>query len=180
MADATTQPEEPTTKKPRDVNATGLMVVGLFKLTKAIFFTAVGVVAFHLVHVNLGDMAIRLISYLSIEPEGHLARFLLDRADLIGHHELRQAGVFALIYACVCVVEGVGLLRHKSWAEYFTVILTTLALPWEIFELVKRFEPYKIGLIAANVAVVLYLLWVLKMKRKRAELTAASQADFRF
>lgn len=167
-------------KKPRDVNATGLLVVGLFKLTKAIFFSTVGVVAFHLVHVNLGDMVDRLITYLKMDPEGRLSSFLLDKADLIGHHELRQAGVYSLIYAGVCVVEGVGLLRHKSWAEYFTVVLTALALPWEIFELVKRFEPYKIGLIAANVAVVLYLLWVLKKKRELKELTKASQADFRF
>ena len=167
-------------KKPRHANATGLMVVGLFKLSKAAFFSAVGVVAFHLVHVNLGDVVDRVIDWLRIEPEGHLASFLMDKADLIGHHELRQAGVYSLIYAGLCVIEGVGLIRHKSWGEYFTVILTTLALPWEVFELVKRFEAYKVGLIVANVAVVLYLLWVLKMKRKRLELVEASRANFRF
>jgi hypothetical protein len=31
----------------------------------------------------------------------------------------------------------------------------------------KRFEAYKIGVTAANVAVLLYLLWVLKKKRSR-------------
>jgi uncharacterized membrane protein (DUF2068 family) len=155
--------------KPGHENATGLLVVGLFKLTKATFFTAVGVVAFHLVNANLGDLVDRVITWLKIEPEGHLASFLLDKADLIGHHQLRQAGVYSLLYAAVCVVEGVGLIRRKSWAEYFTVILTSLAMPLEIFELIKRFEAYKIGLIAANVAVVLYLLWVLKKKRERME-----------
>jgi len=164
MADEIEQIEVSSTKKPRDANATGLLVVGLYKLIKATFFSAVGVVAFHLVHVDLGEVADRLIYYLRFNSEGRMASFLMDRADLIGHHQLREAGVYALIYAGLCMIEGVGLLRHKVWAEYFTVILTALFLPLEIFELVKRFEAYKIGLIVANVAVVLYLLWVLKKK----------------
>jgi len=110
----------------------------------------------------------QLIDRLRIDPEGRMASFLMDRVDLIGHHQLREAGLFSLIYAGLCVVEGVGLILHKEWAEYFTVILTALALPWEIFELVKRFEAYKVGLIMANVAVLLYLLWVLKKKEPRA------------
>jgi len=170
MAETSEQTEtqaEPT-KKPRHANATGLLVVGLFKLSKAAFFTTVGAVAYHLIHVNLGDVVDQLIDRLRIDPEGRMASFLMDRVDLIGHHQLREAGLFSLIYAGLCVVEGVGLILHKEWAEYFTVILTALALPWEIFELVKRFEAYKVGLIMANVAVLLYLLWVLKKKEPRA------------
>jgi uncharacterized membrane protein (DUF2068 family) len=167
MPDQTPQTEIPSAKQQRNVNATGLLVVGIYKLAKALFFMAAGVVAFHLVHADLGNVVDRLIYYLRIEPEGRLASFLMDRVDLIGHHQLRQAGLFSLLYAVVCVVEGVGLILYKPWAEYFTVILTALALPWELFELMKRFEAYKIGVTAANVAVLLYLLWVLKKKRSR-------------
>jgi uncharacterized membrane protein (DUF2068 family) len=161
--------------KPHHANAAGLMVVGLFKLTKAAFFTTVGAVAYHLIHVNLGDVVDQLIDKLRIDPEGRMASFLMDRVDLIGHHQLREAGLFSLIYAGLCVIEGVGLIRHKVWAEYFTMILTTMALPWEIFELVKRFEAYKIGLLAANVAVVLYLLWVLKKKEPKLGMVVEGQ-----
>jgi len=182
MAETSEQTEtqaEPT-KKPRHANATGLLVVGLFKLSKAAFFTTVGAVAYHLIHVNLGDVVDQLIDRLRIDPEGRMASFLMDRVDLIGHHQLREAGTYSLIYAVLCMIEGVGLISHKVWAEYFTVTLTTAALPWELYELVHRFEWYKVGLILANVAVVLYLLWVLKMKRKRLELVEASRANFRF
>jgi len=169
MPDQTEHTEQPVIgeKKPRDINATGLMVVGLFKLSKTLFFTAVGFEALHLIHTNLGDQMMRLIDWLHINPVGAVASFLMDRVDLIGHHQLREAGLYSLLYAGVCLIEGVGLIRHKGWAEYFTVLLTTLGLPWEIYELIHRFEAYKIGLIAANVAVVLYLVWVLKKKRER-------------
>jgi len=172
MAEQTEQSEahSESMKKPRDVNATGLMVVGLFKLSKALFFGLVGVEALHLIHTNLGDQMMRLIDWLHINPVGAVASFLMDRVDLIGHHQLREAGTYSLIYAVLCMIEGVGLIRHKVWAEYFTVTLTTAALPWELYELVHRFEWYKVGLILANVAVVLYLLWVLKKKRESEKL----------
>jgi len=73
--------------------------------------------------------------------------------------------MFAFSYAALCLVEGWGLVTQKSWAEYFTVILTTAALPWESYELVEKFEPYKVGLLLANIVVLVYLLWVLKRKR---------------
>ena len=161
--------------KPRHANATGLLVVGLFKLTKAAFFTTVGAVSYHLIRTNLGDEMMRVIDWLHINPVGEVASFLMDRVDLIGHHQLREAGTYSLIYAGLCVIEGVGLILHKVWAEYFTVALTTLALPWEIYEMIHRFEWYKVGLLLANVAVVLYLVWVLK--KKGPELGMVAEGD---
>ena len=59
--------------------------------------------------------------------------------------------------------------REKRWAEYFTVFLTAMGLPWEGYELVERFSPYKVGLLAINLVVLLYLLWILKKRRQEEE-----------
>jgi uncharacterized membrane protein (DUF2068 family) len=143
----------------------GLLLVGLFKLSKAIFFTVVGAAALRLIHHDLGDVVMNVAHALHFDPESRLVGVLMDRADLIGHHQLRQAGMFAFAYAALCLVEGWGLITRKSWAEYFTVILTTAALPWETYELIYKFEPYKIGLLLINILVLIYLLWVLKRKK---------------
>jgi uncharacterized membrane protein (DUF2068 family) len=145
----------------------GLLLVGLFKLSKAIFFGAVGAGALQLVHRNVGDVLMRMIETLRIDQEGKLASFLMDRADLVGGHQLRRASLFAFTYAVLCLVEGVGLVTEQGWAEYFTVTLTAAALPWETYELIDRFQPYKIGLLLVNVAVLVYLLWFLKRKQRR-------------
>jgi len=148
-------------------HASGLLVVGLFKLSKALFFSLVGAGALNLIHKNLGEEVMRLVDWLHIDSEGRLASFLMDKADLIGHHQLRQGALFAFIYACLCLVEGGGLMRRKVWAEYFTVILTAAALPWETYELIARFEYYKVFLLVVNMVVLLYLLLVLKHKREK-------------
>lgn len=146
----------------------GLWIVGIFKLTKSIFFMLVGVGALKLIHQDLGDLAARLVSWAHdwahLDTEGRAAGFIMEHADLITHHQLRRGALFAFLYAGLCLVEGMGLMLEKGWAEYFTVLLTFLALPWEAYELVRQFEWYKVGLTAVNIAVLLYLLWVLKRK----------------
>ena len=66
----------------------------------------------------------------------------------------------------MCVVEGTGLILEKRWAEYFTVTLTALGLPWEGYELIHKYSPYKVGLLVINLAVLIYLVWILKKRRE--------------
>jgi uncharacterized membrane protein (DUF2068 family) len=147
----------------------GLLLVGLFKLSKAIFFTAVGAGALHLVNKDVGSVLMHVIDTLRIDPERHFVGILMDHVGLISRHDLRRAGILSFLYAVVCVVEGTGLVLEKRWAEYFTVILTAMGLPWESYELVERFSVYKVGLLGINLVVLLYLLWILKKRRKEEE-----------
>ena len=152
-----------------DADRRGLFLVGLFKLGKTVFFLGVGAGAIHLIHRNLGELVMRIIDALPIDPEGRVVSLVMDKADLIDAHDLRRIGAGAFIYAILCLIEGTGLLMRKGWAEYFTVILTVLGLPLEIFEIVHRVTALKLGALAINLVVLFYLLWVLK-KRQGIEL----------
>ena len=171
VVSAADAPEGDCTKAERR----GLYLVGLFKLSKAIFFVAVGAGALHLVHRNVGDLVMRLIDALPIDPEGRVVSMVMDKADLINAHDLRRICLGAFIYAALCLVEGTGLLLQKSWAEYFTVILTAMGLPLELWELVHRTTWFKAGALAANLVILFYLLWILK-RHQRAELRQGAQA----
>jgi uncharacterized membrane protein (DUF2068 family) len=164
--------ESPSQGNPACENhSSGLLLVGLFKMSKAVFFGSVAVGALHLVHRNVGDLVMRIVNMLPIDPEGRLVSLLMDRADMIDSHHLRQAGMLSFAYACLCVVEGTGLMMGKEWAEYFTIVLTAGALPWEAYELVDHFSWFKVGFSFLNVLVLLYLLWLvrrMRIKRSRA------------
>lgn len=150
----------------------GLLLVALFKLGKAIFFLVVGLGALHLVGHDMGDIAMRVASWLRVDTEGHLVRFLLDKADLIQNHQLRRTALFSILYSGVCVVEGIGLYKEKVWAEYFTVTITIAALPWEVYELIKEPTGFRVGLLVLNLIVLGYLLmliWWGRRSKARAE-----------
>ncbi|HEY6425048.1 MAG TPA: DUF2127 domain-containing protein [Pseudonocardiaceae bacterium] len=63
-----------------------------------------------------------------------------------------------LAYAAIQLTEGVGLWLGRRWAEYLTVVATSVFLPLEIYELTERVTPIRIGALVINVAAVIYLI----------------------
>jgi uncharacterized membrane protein (DUF2068 family) len=149
---------------PAHAHDRGLMLIGLFKLAKAIFFFCIGAGAVHLLHKDVGDEVTRLALRLRFDPESRLVALLLHKADLIDAHRLRQISVGTFGYSALALTEGIGLLLEKVWAEYLTLILTVSFLPWELYELVRRPDWFRLSLLIINLAVLAYLIWLLRRK----------------
>lgn len=145
----------------------GLLLIGFFKLTKAVLSVALGVGALKLLHHDLGSVILHIADALRIDPESHLIGLLMVKADLVNPRDLRHFSMITFAYAVVCLVEGTGLVLEKRWAEYFTVTLTALALPLECFELYKEFTLLRVGLLLVNILVVIYLVWLLRRQLGR-------------
>jgi uncharacterized membrane protein (DUF2068 family) len=143
----------------------GLLAIGLFKLAKAIFFFCVGVGAIHLLHKDLEDEVMRLALRFKFDPESRFVSLLLAKVDLIDAHRLRQISVGTFGYSALALTEGVGLLLEKVWAEYLTLILTISFLPWELYELARKPDWFRLSLLLINLAVLWYLIWLLRRKR---------------
>ena len=149
-----------------NVHDQGLLMIGLFKLSKSLFFFCVGIGAIHLLHRDLGDEAMRLATALRFDPEGRFVGLLMEKVDAIDAHHLREIGFATFAYSGLALIEGVGLMLEKIWAEYLTLSLTVLFLPWELYEIVRRFTLLHVGLLAINLLVLAYLLWLLDRKKK--------------
>lgn len=143
----------------------GLLLIGLFKLAKAIFFFGIGVGAIHLLHKDLEDEVMRLALRFKFDPESKFVSLLLNKVDLIDAHRLRQISVATFGYSALALTEGVGLLLEKVWAEYLTLILTISFLPWELYELARKPDWFRLSLLLINIAVLWYLIWLLRRKR---------------
>jgi uncharacterized membrane protein (DUF2068 family) len=149
---------------PAGAHDRGLLLIGIFKLAKAIFFFCIGAGAVHLLHKDVGDEVTRLALRLRFDPESRLVALLLQKADLIDAHRLRQISVGTFGYSALALTEGIGLLLEKVWAEYLTLILTVSFLPWELFELVRKPDWFRLSLLLINLAVLAYLVWLLRRK----------------
>ncbi len=143
----------------------GLLLIGLFKLGKAILFFCIGVGAIHLLHKDLGDVVMRVAMALKFDPESRFVALLLDKVDLIDMHRLKLISLGTLAYSAVALTEGVGLVLEKVWAEYLTLILTISFLPWELYELVRQPNWFRLSLLLINLAVLAYLVWLLRRKK---------------
>lgn len=157
------------------VHDNGLLLIGIFKLAKSIFFFCLGIGAIHLLHKDLGDEVLKLAQALRFDTEGRMVSLVMDKVDLIDAHRLREIGFATFAYSGIALTEGVGLLLEKVWAEYLTLILTISFLPWELYELVRRPSWGRLALLVINLAVLWYLIWLLKRKRVAAETRQVSR-----
>jgi uncharacterized membrane protein (DUF2068 family) len=65
---------------------------------------------------------------------------------------------------------------EQAWAEFVTLILTASFLPWEFFEVFRRASWIRIGLTVINLAVVVYLLYYVKLRMQERRLRRAGRA----
>ena len=133
-----------------------IRLIALAKLVKAATLVALGLGALSMRHDD--SWLATWIHAVAADPHGRHVTEAIARVSSLDAHDLRRIGVGSLIYAAVFAIEGVGLWLRRGWAEVMTVIVTTSFIPLEIYELVRHGGWAKLGVIAFNVVVVLYLL----------------------
>jgi uncharacterized membrane protein (DUF2068 family) len=144
-------------------NAQVIRLIGFFKLLKGILLIAVGIGAFRMIHSDVTDIATRLVGRLGLDPGGrYIGRLLLETANLTPD-KIRALGAGSLLYAALFLTEGVGLWMVKRWAEWFSVIITSSLVPFEVYEIYRHLTMLKIAALIVNLAVVAYLLYRIRV-----------------
>jgi uncharacterized membrane protein (DUF2068 family) len=141
-----------------------LIIIGSFKILEGLLFVLLGLGVVRLLHRDIGDVLLRAAMALRLDPESHFVNILLDKVELLTPHKMRLISEGIFLKAGLDFVEGIGLAMEKTWAEWLTIGLTASFLPWEIFELAKHFTWVKVGITLLNVLVLIYLLWVQRLR----------------
>jgi uncharacterized membrane protein (DUF2068 family) len=84
------------------------------------------------------DDATRPTSFAGWVNREHFFHRIVTRLHGLHAHTLRIAGIVAIGYCVLELVEGIGLWLDQLWAEYLTVIATSLFIPFEVYELAIR------------------------------------------
>jgi len=149
----------------------GLLLIGAFKLFKSATLIAVGIGALRLLHKDIAAEAANWIDSLDLDPNNPYVVRLLEKLSALDPHKLKALGAGTFVYAAIYLVEGVGLVLRKRWAEYVTIISTAGFIPLEAYEIAKKVNFLRIAVLLVNVAIVVYLIWDLR----RASGTPGSQ-----
>jgi uncharacterized membrane protein (DUF2068 family) len=145
-----------------------LLVIGTFKVVKAVLLLALAIGLTRLFHRDIAEEVERWIRQLNLDARNPFFQTFPSKIEGMTPGKLSMLCAGSFVYAGLFMTEGMGLLFHKRWAEYFTVIITGSFLPFEIYELaVKEFSVFKLVLLLVNVAVVVYLIWRLVHERKK-------------
>jgi uncharacterized membrane protein (DUF2068 family) len=134
---------------------------------RSILLLAVGIVLVTHPHADWGGEIARLAEKVGLNPKGNWIKRVIDRVSTIHSDKDVILGVAAIAYGLLEGVEAFGLWTRKRWAEWLTVLATSVFFIPEIWELTKSASILKVGALLANLAIVGYLLWRLRRSRGR-------------
>ncbi len=143
-----------------------LRAVATLEFSKGVFVVAMGICAIWLYHHDVWQIAEDILSRLHISTDHRSAQLFLDFADSVTDARLWAAARFAFAYAALRFTEAYGLWKERTWAEWVAFLSGTLLLPLEVRELFRGITFFRCALLIGNVAIVLYMLYVILENRR--------------
>ena len=137
-----------------------ILLIGAFKLVKGIVLAALGIAIIAFERDGIVHHIRTLADTVGIRP-AHVDD-AIAKLTTVDPSTLRKIGAGSLVYSTLFFIEGIGLLRRRVWAEYFTILITTSFIPIEVYEMVEHESVVKGLVIAVNVLAVGYLVWRLR------------------
>jgi uncharacterized membrane protein (DUF2068 family) len=143
-----------------------LRAVATIEFAKGIFVLIVGVLAILLLHKDVWVIAESILTLLHISTDRRPAQMFLDLADDITDARLWLAIKLAFVYAALRFAEAYGLWKERTWAEWIAFLSGMLLFPLEIRELSRGVDLLRSVVFLVNLAVVLYMGYLLREGRR--------------
>ncbi|HEX4481732.1 MAG TPA: DUF2127 domain-containing protein [Rudaea sp.] len=143
-------------------NERALRIIAAYKFVKCAGLIIVACVLFGFTNEPFLDKVADMVENLPIQTGRHILQHWMDQLTDMTPDKFVLAGVAACVYAALFLIEGFGLWTGKRWAEYLTTIATASLVPFEIYELVRRATLAKSVVLVANIAIVIYLIYLLR------------------
>ena len=153
----------------------GLRVIGLIKLAKAALLLATTYGLYRLRKAGVVDQLYDWLYSLTDSFERRLFERGLDWLDSLGSDRIQNIFLATSAYTAILLTEGIGLLMRQTWAEWLTVVASASLIPFEIWHLFFGQHRNTWAVLAAtalNVAIVIYLVRVLRHARRARQLDA--------
>lgn len=153
----------PTTPASRPA---ALLAIATFKLLKALLLIALGICSLSLVRgADSLETLNGLVRQLHFDPGNHRIHRVIALVASLDARRLEELSLGTFVYAAIFLVEGVGLLLRKRWAEHLTTWVTASFVPLELYELFHRPSALKAAGVIANLLIVAYLVGRLRRTR---------------
>lgn len=158
----------------RDRNLQALRAIASFELTKGLIVFFAALVVVFAVGRDPWDLADGMLRLLHISPDHHFAQLFLDWADTLTDAKLWTIAAVACVYAILRFAEAYGLWYARTWAEWVALISGSLYIPFEIYKLIHRQSLLHISVLVINVAIVLYMAYLLKTGKGHSRYTSSA------
>jgi len=144
-----------------------LIWIAVERSIRAVLLIGVGIVLVTHTHTDWAKSITTIARHVGLDPTSNGIARITGAAHRLTPHKIGEYGVIAIAYGVLEGTEGYGLFRRRRWAEWLTVVATTLLLIPEIDALLNKVTPFRLVALVLNVVIVAYLLYRLRRTSDR-------------
>ena len=142
-----------------------MRTVAFFEAAKGLIVLLAGSGLLLFMNRDLQAIAERLVGHLHLDPASHYPRIFLHLASAASvPSRIRLIALGAALYALFRFVEAFGLWKERRWAEWLAVVTGSVYVPFEIYALIRRPGIEPLVFLVANLSIVAYLGWQLRIR----------------
>lgn len=157
----------PPKAEPHHKAPLGLRTVAVYEFVKGLLVLMVGLGLLSLIHRDVQAAAETVLRTLHIDPAWHYSRTFVEASAKLTPTSIRLLALGLIAYAVVRFVETYGLWHERPWAEWFAVVSASVYLPVEVYHFCRHPTLIRAGLFLFNLAIVIYLAWLLLQNHRR-------------
>lgn len=132
-----------------------IIIIEKFFLGTITFLLSFGIIS--LINKDMEEFANNLAVFFNLDMDNYYIEAFIDRIGMVENGTIIGVSIGIVSYASLNLLEAYGLHRRKRWAEWLTVIATSLFIPFEIYEIIQEQTIIRIGILILNIAIVYYL-----------------------
>lgn len=144
-----------------------LRTVAAFEALKGVVALAAGFGLLALLPRGWQASAHELAGRLHLNAAKRAPRIFLQLLDNLADTRLWPVALLALAYALARLIEAYGLWRARRWAEWLAALSGGIYVPFEIYELSRGVSTIKLAALVLNLAVVAYMVALLRRRAGR-------------
>jgi uncharacterized membrane protein (DUF2068 family) len=137
---------------------TVLRLIAIFRHVKAVLLIISGLAVLHLVKPGSVQRVTDWVAAMPFATQHAFVGRSLATITRLPPKRIEQLAIVMFLYAALFIVEGVGLWMGKLWAEWLTIVATTSFIPFEVYEVARKATSVSVGILVANIAIVIYLV----------------------
>ncbi len=146
----------------------GLRSVATVEFTKGVIVVLAGLGLFSIRHRDIWGLAESFLEFFHVNPYHHYVGVFIDLVYRVSDMRLWKVALLASVYTIVRFVEAYGLWYALPWAQWLALASGALYIPFEIIDLISHPTRFRLLVLAVNLVIVLYMLYLrLEARQKR-------------
>ncbi len=144
----------------------GLRAIALFEALKGTLALLAAGGLFYVIPRDFRHIATELVGRLHLNAGKSYPNVFNRIIEDTSNAQLWLIGALVVVYAVIRFVEAYGLWFERRWAEWLAALSGAIYVPAEIYELTRSVSWIKVGALVLNLAIVLYMCFMLWRTRR--------------